>query len=144
MHDLFPGCYAIARIDEAACIGCALCIKACPTDAIVGAAKLMHTVITERCTGCGLCVPPCPVDCIAMRPAARSWTNADAARAQAHASAREARIAAGPRTHRTQIATSTSSETEPIESLRQRRRAAIDAALARARLRRAPRTVAGA
>src|SRR6266849_927937 len=57
-----------ARIDETACIGCALCIAACPVDAIVGAAKLMHTVLAERCTGCELCVPPCPVDCIEMRP----------------------------------------------------------------------------
>jgi H+/Na+-translocating ferredoxin:NAD+ oxidoreductase subunit B len=55
-----------AVIDEAVCIGCTLCIQACPVDAIVGAAKLMHTVITAECTGCELCVPPCPVDCIAM------------------------------------------------------------------------------
>src|SRR6266545_267262 len=59
-----------ARIDETACIGCALCIAACPVDAIVGAAKLMHTVLAERCTGCELCVPPCPVDCIALAPGA--------------------------------------------------------------------------
>ena len=63
-----------ARIDETACIGCALCIAACPVDAIVGAAKLMHTVLAERCTGCELCVPPCPVDCIALVPLARPWT----------------------------------------------------------------------
>ena len=56
----------LAVIDEAACIGCALCLKACPVDAIVGAAKRMHTVIDELCTGCELCVPACPVDCIAM------------------------------------------------------------------------------
>ena len=55
----------LALIDEAACIGCALCLKACPVDAIVGAAKRMHTVIDELCTGCELCVPACPVDCIA-------------------------------------------------------------------------------
>jgi electron transport complex protein RnfB len=57
-------------IDEAACIGCAKCIRACPVDAIVGASKLMHTVIASWCTGCGLCMPPCPVDCIALDPAA--------------------------------------------------------------------------
>ena len=56
----------VALIDEAVCIGCLMCIKACPTDAIVGAAKLMHTVIEQDCTGCELCIEPCPVDCIDM------------------------------------------------------------------------------
>jgi len=56
----------IAVIDEDACIGCTKCIQACPVDAIVGASKLMHTVIADLCTGCELCLPPCPVDCIAM------------------------------------------------------------------------------
>ncbi|AOV18627.1 hypothetical protein BJI67_12715 [Acidihalobacter aeolianus] len=60
---------AVARIDESTCIGCTLCIQACPVDAIVGAAKLMHTVIAAECTGCELCLPPCPVDCIELRPA---------------------------------------------------------------------------
>ena len=55
-----------ALIDESRCIGCMLCIKACPVDAIVGAAKRMHTVLTLLCTGCDLCLPPCPVDCIDM------------------------------------------------------------------------------
>ena len=59
---------AVAFIDEAACIGCTLCIDACPVDAIVGARKLMHTVIAAECTGCALCLPPCPVDCIALMP----------------------------------------------------------------------------
>lgn len=57
---------ALALIDEAICIGCTKCIQACPVDAIVGASKLMHTVIAELCTGCELCLPPCPVDCIEM------------------------------------------------------------------------------
>lgn len=56
----------VAVIDEPRCIGCTLCIQACPVDAIVGAPKQMHTVITEECTGCDLCVEPCPVDCIDM------------------------------------------------------------------------------
>ena len=56
----------IAVIDEEICIGCTKCIQACPVDAIVGASKLMHTVIASWCTGCELCIPPCPVDCIAL------------------------------------------------------------------------------
>lgn len=58
----------IAFIREAECIGCTKCIQACPVDAIVGAAKLMHTVLIDECTGCDLCVAPCPVDCIEMHP----------------------------------------------------------------------------
>ena len=58
----------LAVIDEAVCIGCTKCIQACPVDAILGAAKQMHTVIASECTGCELCVAPCPVDCIAMVP----------------------------------------------------------------------------
>lgn len=58
----------VALIDEAACIGCAKCLPPCPVDAIIGARKQMHTVITELCTGCELCVAPCPVDCISMVP----------------------------------------------------------------------------
>ena len=58
----------IAYIREDECIGCTKCIPDCPTDAIMGAAKLMHTVITDACTGCELCVPTCPVDCIEIRP----------------------------------------------------------------------------
>jgi len=60
----------VAFIDEALCIGCVKCIHACPVDAIVGASKLMHTVIADWCTGCELCIPPCPVDCISLRPVA--------------------------------------------------------------------------
>lgn len=56
----------IAFIDEAVCIGCTKCIQACPVDAIVGASKLMHTVLADECSGCELCIAPCPVDCIAM------------------------------------------------------------------------------
>jgi len=59
---------AVAIIDENICIGCTLCIQACPVDAILGAAKQMHTVIEEECTGCELCIEPCPVDCITMVP----------------------------------------------------------------------------
>lgn len=58
----------VARIDESRCIGCFLCVDACPVDAIVGAPRFLHTVIAERCTGCELCLPPCPVDCIELLP----------------------------------------------------------------------------
>jgi Na+-translocating ferredoxin:NAD+ oxidoreductase subunit B len=61
-----PETRRVAVIREAECIGCTKCLQACPVDAIVGAAKLMHTVITDECTGCDLCIPPCPVDCIDM------------------------------------------------------------------------------
>jgi electron transport complex protein RnfB len=64
---------AVALIDESRCIGCTLCIDACPVDAIVGAAQLMHTVVEPWCIGCALCLPPCPVDCIAMVPARGEW-----------------------------------------------------------------------
>lgn len=87
---------AVAWIDEETCIGCTLCIQACPVDAILGASKLMHTVITQTCTGCELCLPPCPVDCIDMqsipdRPTAMNKTEADLAR-QRHQQ-RQARLA---------------------------------------------------
>lgn len=58
----------VVYIDEHVCIGCTLCIQACPVDAIAGAAKLMHTIIENECTGCDLCIPVCPVDCIYIKP----------------------------------------------------------------------------
>lgn len=66
----------VALIKEQDCVGCALCLAACPVDAIIGAPRYMHTVLTSDCTGCELCVPVCPVDCITMQPvalAARDW-----------------------------------------------------------------------
>jgi electron transport complex protein RnfB len=89
-----------AVIDESVCIGCTLCAKACPVDAIVGAPKLMHTVLNDACTGCDLCVAPCPVDCIDMIPVTGNasgwdaWTDAQAAAARAQHSRRQARLAA--------------------------------------------------
>ena len=83
----------LARIVEADCIGWTKCIQVCPVDAIVGASKLMHTVIADDCTGCELCVPACPVDCIVLLPMPLKQidaTHADAARA--HFQQREARL----------------------------------------------------
>lgn len=84
----------MARIDESRCIGCTLCIKACPVDAIVGGFKHMHTVLTAECTGCELCIAPCPVDCIEMvsPPTAAAWGRADAARARARFMAHQDRL----------------------------------------------------
>ena len=87
----------VARIDENVCIGCTKCIRACPVDAIVGAAKRMHTVIAGECTGCGLCLPPCPVDCIELvpvagEPLARADVLARAARSKARFDDRNTRL----------------------------------------------------
>jgi Na+-translocating ferredoxin:NAD+ oxidoreductase subunit B len=97
---LDPACGAhrplhVARIDESRCIGCTLCIQACPVDAILGAARRMHSVLSQECTGCDLCLAPCPVDCIAMVPVqpARAWTRVDADRARGRLRARQARQA---------------------------------------------------
>lgn len=70
----------LAVIDEAACIGCKLCIKACPVDCIIGAGKRMHTVIANECTGCKLCIPVCPTDCIDLVPAPIADTSGDPSR----------------------------------------------------------------
>jgi electron transport complex protein RnfB len=126
----------VAFIDEARCIGCTLCIQACPVDAIVGAAQQMHTVIVDLCSGCDLCVAPCPVDCIDMLPAVGAdalWDRprADAARARHAARAarleRERRLRDERRTR--QAAAHAARETDA-------KRAAIQAAIARARARR--------
>lgn len=95
----------LARIVEADCIGCTKCIQACPVDAIVGAAKLMHTVLADDCTGCELCVPACPVDCIALEPMSASQIDlphADLARL--HFQRREARLTRERAQHEAELA----------------------------------------
>src|SRR5207253_6346778 len=122
----------IAQIDEAACIGCTLCIAACPVDAIIGAAKRMHVVLPSVCTGCELCIAPCPVDCIAIEPAARAWTRADADVARARFVARNARLARGERVANRDRTARPSSDEEAGAT----RRARVAAAFERARARR--------
>jgi electron transport complex protein RnfB len=123
-----PEPLAFARIDEPACIGCTLCIDACPVDAIAGAAKRMHTVLPALCTGCALCLPPCPVDCITMVPAGRAWGREDAR------AARERHVAL---IRRRSTDTRRSAAPAPPDDAGARRKAAIEAAFIRARARRA-------
>jgi electron transport complex protein RnfB len=120
---------ALAVIDEAWCIGCTLCLDACPTDAILGIHKRMHTVIEAHCTGCELCIPVCPVDCISLEVATpgksgwQAWSQAQADEArkryEAHGKRREKRDQ--PRA------------AKAPEAAPDRKRAVIEAALARAR-----------
>ena len=90
--------FEVAVIDEPHCIGCTLCVQACPVDAIVGASRLMHTILPDWCTGCELCIPPCPVDCIVMVPVQppREWLPGDAEAARTRYEARQARLAIQP------------------------------------------------
>jgi len=129
---LRPVADALAVIDEARCIGCTLCIRACPVDAIVGAAKLMHTVIAAQCTGCELCLPPCPVDCIEMRPLpARDPT----ARAEADAHAQRRHAARNARLERMGQEKLAHDATRREEAAARRKRETIEKAMVRARER---------
>jgi electron transport complex protein RnfB len=136
----------VAVIDESLCIGCTLCIQACPVDAIVGAPKRMHTIFAELCTGCDLCVPPCPMDCIAMVPVTppRAWTSADAAASRARFVARGLRLVREKEENAERLAakaiaklSTVDSETEFENGERARKRAIVEAAIERARQRRA-------
>jgi Na+-translocating ferredoxin:NAD+ oxidoreductase subunit B len=136
-------------IDEAWCIGCTLCIKACPVDCIVGAPKLMHTIIEDLCTGCELCLPACPVDCIAVvdatpgRSGWDAWSEGDADRARTRYAAHRARIQRDAQENDARLAekakhkladlAAASSITDPAAL--ERKRAAIEAAIERASAR---------
>ena len=122
-------------IDEAWCIGCTLCLKACPVDCIVGAAKRMHTVIDELCTGCELCVPVCPVDCIAMVGASGDRTGWEAWRRRAQAEQARDRYAR----HAARLGASTRRGAGAAADASPPRQETIAAVLARAREARASR-----
>lgn len=140
----------LAVIDEAWCIGCTLCIKACPVDCIVGASKAMHTVIAAQCTGCELCIPACPVDCIALvevdgsRTGWAAWSPQQAGQARARYAFHRLRVARDARENEARLAAKAEAKladlpnqtrlTDPAAIERKRR--IIEEALARARARR--------
>jgi len=161
----------VAQIDERVCIGCTLCMQACPVDAIVGAAKQMHSVIADWCTGCDLCVAPCPVDCITMVPVTgehtgwQAWSPQQAHAARQRYKAREARAASAraasaarlrerDAARRAQMATAAAVAVPPTDGLASavqtpddeaaRKRAVIQAALERARQKKAALAASGA
>ena len=142
---------SVAFIDESACIGCTLCLKACPTDAIVGTNKRMHTVIEAHCTGCELCLPACPVDCIHLANVSgtatgwAAWSQAQADAARERYARRQHRLAQKvapvplPRPAATESARATAGAPQAAPSATpsaQARQAAIAAALERARQKR--------
>ncbi len=145
------GPLTVAVIDEAWCIGCTLCIKACPVDCIAGTNKHMHTVIEADCTGCELCLPVCPVDCIALevvtpgRTGWQAWTPAQADAARQRHLDRKARQAEAARTQAARLEDKARHKLDHLAELTRgaqdpdelaRKRAVIEAALARARLQR--------
>ena len=141
----------VALIDEAICIGCTLCIQACPVDAIVGAAKQMHTVVPELCTGCDLCVAPCPVDCIAMvevtpgRTGWDAWSQQQADAARARHDARRVRLQREREENDARLAAKAAAKLREVEAQspvtlveraeQQRKKAIIAAAIERARVK---------
>ena len=141
---------SVAVIDESWCIGCTLCLDACPTDAILGSNKRMHTVIEPYCTGCELCVPVCPVDCIALENASgertgwQAWSEADARQALQRYEARRLRKERESHEHAERLEQKASAKLADLPALTHdaegaelaRKKAVIEAALARARARR--------
>jgi electron transport complex protein RnfB len=141
---------AVAYIDESLCIGCTLCIQACPVDAIVGAGKLMHTVVPSLCTGCDLCVTPCPVDCIVMYPVTETtgwaaWTQTDADAARERHDFRAMRLKRDKQENDARLAAKAEAKMAAVQALdpadeaaaveKERKRAIIAAAMERARLK---------
>ena len=137
----------LAVIDENWCIGCTLCIKACPVDCIVGASKLMHTVIEAQCTGCELCIPACPVDCIALvevtpgRSGWDAWSPEQATEARTRYEFRAARLARDRQEQEQRLAARAAHKLEDLAehstlqdpAVLDRKKSLIEAALARAR-----------
>ena len=151
------GPMTVAVIEEAWCIGCTLCIKACPTDAILGSNKVMHTVVESACTGCDLCLPVCPVDCIEMVPISgdktgwAAWSDALATQARQRYESRQIRLGLEEREHAARLEakatmkladleTHTHTQTDTAQDADKemaRKRAIIEAALAKAKARKA-------
>lgn len=145
---------AVAVIDEAWCIGCTLCIKACPVDAIVGSHKLMHTVVESACTGCELCLPACPVDCISLenmtgtRTGWNAWSAPEAETARnryefhSYKSSTDVRTVAKTSKKTDELSEPSTSglpvPVQPDASEAERKRAVIKAALELSRARRMP------
>ena len=141
---------AVAVIDEAWCIGCTLCIKACPTDAIIGSNKFMHTVVEPYCTGCELCVPVCPVDCISLekvsgeRTGWQAWSEVEARQALERYEYRRQRLQREEAEQVERLEAKARAKLADLPALTQgasgaeleRKRAVIEAALARSRARR--------
>ena len=155
IQPLDPACgiegpLTLAVIDENWCIGCTLCIKACPTDAIVGSNKLMHTVIERYCTGCELCIPVCPVDCISLevvdetKSGWQAWTVGQAEQAQHRYERRRTRLARESLEHqqqmedkaRTKLSDLAAHSLHKDPAVLDAKRRVIEAALERARLKR--------
>jgi len=153
-HFGIEGPVTVAVIDENWCIGCTLCIKACPTDAIVGLNKRMHTVIEPYCTGCELCIPVCPVDCISLdivsgeRTGWQAWSPAQAEMGRSRYEQHKARVAREKIENEERLVVKAEAKLADLAAhsqitegpLLDQKRAVIEAALARARARRAGTT----
>jgi electron transport complex protein RnfB len=145
----YEGPLTVAYIDENWCIGCTLCIKVCPTDAILGTNKHMHTVIESECVGCELCIPACPVDCIELEPVDTkttgwaAWSQSQADHALKRYEARQLRLKAEAIEHDQRLAAKAQSKLDDLAQASQhtdptvldQKRSIIEAALARAKAR---------